>query len=89
MLISILPKIPELSAIVAITVSEQQREEIEWNCNQLDQQDNKFKVDEDDIYVYEDTDNATLRQKGDWTGINRDRRSAYAIMGSLKGEGLL
>ena len=89
MLISILPKITELSAIVAITVSDQQWEEIEWNCNQAEQKETEPKGENDDVYVYEDTDDASFRQKGDWTGIFRDRRSAYAIMGSLKGEGLL
>ena len=43
--------------------------------------------DEDDIYASED-DHPPIR-KGDWIGMERDRRSAYLIIGALKQENLL
>ncbi|KAF4575056.1 Mediator of RNA polymerase II transcription subunit 20 [Pleurotus pulmonarius] len=43
--------------------------------------------DEDDIYAY--GDDPPPPTKGDWFGIDRDRRSAYLVMGGLRSEGLL
>lgn len=51
--------------------------------NNYDDNDN-----DDDIYEYADeVDSAT--QRGDWTGVERDRRAAFLMWGALKTEGLL
>jgi hypothetical protein len=45
---------------------------------------------DDDVYVYADEEQAEEEpRKGDWTGVERDRRSAFLIMGALRGEGLV
>ena len=45
---------------------------------------------EDDLYVYEDDKDAVPETRpGDWIGLERDRRSAYLVVGALKSEGLL
>ena len=44
--------------------------------------------DAEDIYAFGDEDIAETK-RGDWVGVDRDRRSAYLIMGALKSEGIL
>lgn len=41
----------------------------------------------DSIHVYGDEE--VKSRKGDWTGIERDRRSAFLIIGALRSEGIL
>jgi hypothetical protein len=44
----------------------------------------------DDVFVYADEERAaTEPRKGDWTGVERDRRSAFLIMAALRQEGLV
>jgi hypothetical protein len=42
----------------------------------------------DDVYVTGNQD-VSLKRKGDWVGVERDRRSAFLIIGALKSEGIL
>ena len=44
--------------------------------------------DNGDVFVYGD-DDIPVKRRGDWTGVDRDRRSAYLIIGALKSEGIL
>jgi hypothetical protein len=44
--------------------------------------------EEEDIYTYED-EKGPVKEKGDWVGVERDRRSAFLIMGGLRAEGIL
>lgn len=70
---------------------------MQWNCDDSEESDvEQTKNDkgpefhqDDDVYVYGDEEDPSEKQKGDWTGIDRDRRSAFLIIGSLKSEGIL
>lgn len=100
LLLSILPNVPNASA-VAVTVPDSQWEEVLWN--RTDDEDTEEELNgkpkanshgadaEDDIYAYEDEEdaNADVKRKGDWVGVDRDRRSAFLIIGALKSEGIL
>lgn len=70
---------------------------MQWNCDDPEDGDventrpdrDQSIHEDDDVYVYGDEEDPSATQKGDWSGINRDRRSAFLIMGSLKSEGIL
>ncbi|OSD03433.1 hypothetical protein PYCCODRAFT_1466818 [Trametes coccinea BRFM310] len=87
LLLSVLPNVPD-ARIVAVTIGDAQWEEILWEEPEDDEQkDNMVDEDEDDIYAKEGDLPAV--KKGDWIGVERDRRSAFLIIGALKQEGLL
>ncbi|EMD40723.1 hypothetical protein CERSUDRAFT_103100 [Gelatoporia subvermispora B] len=90
LLLSVLPNVPDAKT-VAVTISDSQWEEVLWDREEEEEQAeaerNKAPVAEDDVYVSEG-DVPKIR-KGDWTGIDRDRRSAFLIMGALRSEGIL
>lgn len=96
LLISILPNVPNATP-VAVSITDAQWEEVLWNRSEPEDEDPASKpvnaeerqTDEDDIYVYEDEGDPSIKQKGDWTGVDRDRRSAFLIIGALKSEGIL
>ncbi|KAJ7283625.1 hypothetical protein C8J57DRAFT_1293087 [Mycena rebaudengoi] len=79
LLTSVLPNISDAKT-VAVTISDMQ-----WE----DQKEKEIeeKQSEDDIYAWGD-EGVALRRK-DWLGVNRDRRSAYLIIGGLRSEGIL
>jgi hypothetical protein len=87
----VLPNVRDAKT-VAVTTSDSQLEEVLWDREAEEQgelgtdmsQDHKA----DDIYSYGDEDQVTER-KGDWVNVERDRRSAFLIMGALKSEGIL
>lgn len=54
----------------------------------LSQERTEFEEDPDDIYVFGD-EGLISEKKGDWIGVDRDRRSAFLIIGALKSEGIL
>ncbi|KAI0778191.1 hypothetical protein BD413DRAFT_507419 [Trametes elegans] len=85
LLLSVLPNVPD-ARIVAVTIGDAQWEEILWEEPSEDEQ-NKKQQDDDDIYAQEGDLPPT--RKGDWIGVERDRRSAFLIIGALKQEGLL
>ncbi|KAH8105832.1 hypothetical protein BXZ70DRAFT_1004139 [Cristinia sonorae] len=93
LLTSVLPNIPD-ARIVAVTISEAQLEEVLWDREeeQAEQQNppEVEKDDPDDIFVTgsDDHESPTYR-KGDWVGVDRDRISAFLIMGALRSEGIL
>ncbi|KIK06680.1 hypothetical protein K443DRAFT_129622 [Laccaria amethystina LaAM-08-1] len=90
LLTSLLPNVSGATT-VAVTISESQWEEVLWDreeeamgrTNVTDSEPNP----EDVVYAYGDED--ILEQKQDWVGVNRDRRSAYLIMGALRSEGIM
>ncbi|KAI8995632.1 hypothetical protein BD414DRAFT_576340 [Trametes punicea] len=94
LLLSVLPNVPD-ARIVAVTIGDAQWEEILWEEPDEDEQKAKPAQggqdddddDDDDIYA-KDGDLPAVR-KGDWIGVERDRRSAFLIIGALKQEGLL
>jgi len=93
LLTSVLPNIPD-ARIVAVTISEAQLEEVLWDREeeQSEQQlpTEPEKDDPNDIFVTgsDDRDTPSYR-KGDWVGVDRDRISAFLIMGALRSEGIL
>ncbi|KAF9453061.1 hypothetical protein P691DRAFT_120189 [Macrolepiota fuliginosa MF-IS2] len=85
LLTSILPNIRDAKT-VAVTMSEAQ-----WEDSMYAREDPKQESDEmktDDIYVvgHEDIPES---KRGDWVGLDRERRSAFVILGALRSEGLL
>ncbi|OJT15837.1 hypothetical protein TRAPUB_3435 [Trametes pubescens] len=86
LLLSVLPNVPD-ARIVAVTIGDAQWEEMLWDEPDEDEPQKPAKKDEDDIYAEDDDQPAT--RKGDWVGVERDRRSAYLIIGALKQEGLV
>lgn len=77
---------------MAVTISDSQWEEVLWDREeeerQLSQQKTESKGDLDNIHVFGDEGLAS-EKKGDWIGVDRDRRSAFLIIGALKSEGIL
>ena len=91
LLTSVLPNIRDAKT-VAVTISDSQWEEVLWDREEEESAEElKSKGGEsvsDDIYV-SDEPVEDVPIKGDWTGVERDRRSAFLIIGALKSEFLL
>ena len=78
------------AAPVAVTVDETQWAEVLWNCKEVGGRPNEEnKETDDDVFAYETEEDPSQKQPGDWTGIERDRRSALLIVGALRPEGML
>jgi len=95
LLTAILPNVPD-ARTVAIAISDSQWEEALWNCDTDETAEDetvkgdKSLDDDEGIYAYEDEErDSDLKQRGDWVGPDRERRSAYLIIGALKSEGIL
>ncbi|KZT24471.1 hypothetical protein NEOLEDRAFT_1134842 [Neolentinus lepideus HHB14362 ss-1] len=88
LLTAILPNVRD-AKVVAVTISESQWEEVLWDREQEQDGQVEDKDEEivDDIFVSGDRDMPAAR-KGDWIGLERDRRSAFLIIGALKSEGI-
>jgi hypothetical protein len=74
-----------------VTTSDSQWEEVLWNREEEERDAQVTKKEElviDDVYVPGNQD-VSLKRKGDWVGVERDRRSAFLIIGALKSEGIL
>ncbi|KIL70032.1 hypothetical protein M378DRAFT_156091 [Amanita muscaria Koide BX008] len=85
LLTSVLPNLRDAKT-VAVTISDMQWEEVLWDREEDGRKEEE--KEEETEFIYGD-DDATSEKKGDWTGIDRDRRSAYLIMGALRSEGIL
>lgn len=86
LLTSVLPHMRDAKT-VAVTISDTQWEDVLWDREEGgDEKGETMKTES--VYVCGDED-VSSKRKGDWTGIDRDRRSAYLIMGALKSEGIL
>lgn len=88
LLTSVLPNIRDAKT-VAVTISDLQWEEVLWDR----EEEERAKSEEgesisDDVYASNETVE-DVPVKGDWTGVERDRRSAFLIIGALKSEFLL
>jgi hypothetical protein len=86
----VLPNVRDAKT-VAVTTSDSQFEEVLWDREAEEQGELGTSQDHDqvdDIYSFGDEDQVTER-KGDWVNVERDRRSAFLIMGALKSEGIL
>lgn len=93
LLTSILPSARD-AKIVAVTISEAQWEDVLWSreedelANPAKKKEAEKKEGVDDLYVY-GMEDIPDKKPGDWSGVDRDRRSAYVIIGALKSEGIL
>lgn len=91
LLTSVLPNIADAKT-VAVTISDQQWEEVLWNREEEEQklaeQDKMETTSEENVFV-SGIDTSRKSNKGDWTGVDRDRRSAFLIIGALRSEGIL
>ncbi|KAG5649041.1 hypothetical protein DXG03_000390 [Asterophora parasitica] len=95
LLTSVLPNVRDAKT-VAVTINDSQWEDVLWDreeeekiATELEEKAKEPKPeDEDDIYAFGDED-IPEKKRGDWIGVDRDRRSAYLIMGALRSEGIL
>ena len=81
------------AAPFAMTVDDTQWAEVHWNCNENNTKTTKAVEgdtgSDDDVIAYESEEDPSQKQSGDWIGVERDRRSAFLIIGALRSEGLL
>jgi hypothetical protein len=84
LLLSVLPNVPDARA-EAVTISDDQWDDVLWDREADEQKKEKAMQEgvEDDLFVSPD-DDAPVHSKGDWAGVDRDRRSAFLIIGALK-----
>lgn len=93
LLTSVLPNISDAKT-VAVTISDSQWEDVLWDREEEEEEEKERAMDEkqmedDDIYACGDEGPVSRRKDRDWLGVNRDRRSAYLIIGGLRSEGIL
>jgi hypothetical protein len=94
LLTSLLPNIRDAKT-VAVTISDSQWEEVLWDREEEERAQAAGPETEeeepgdifDDIYVT-GCHEATSK-RGDWVGLERDRRSSFLIVGALRSEGIL
>jgi len=90
LLLSVLPNIRDAKT-VAVAVSDSQWEEVLWDREEeekLSKEQQDAGEDEEDIFVAGD-ERLSTKRRGDWVGVDRDRRSAFLIIGALRSEGIL
>jgi len=92
LLLSVLPNVRGAKT-EAVTISDDQWEDVLWDREADAQRSRKEEGigklrEEDDIFVLPEHD-VPIHSKGDWAGVDRDRRSAYLIIGALKSDGLI
>ncbi|KAI0303885.1 hypothetical protein BC826DRAFT_980186 [Russula brevipes] len=92
LLLSVLPNVRGAKT-EAVTISDDQWEDVLWDREADEQRRAKQETvggvrEDDDIYV-SPGDDVTGHSKGDWAGVDRDRRSAYLIIGALRSDGLI
>jgi hypothetical protein len=90
--------VPNITGIILgqVTISAAQLDEVLWDKEveeQAKREAEKAELraqedDEEDVYVTLGEEGDEV-QRGDWVGVERDRRSAYLIIGALKSEGLV
>ncbi len=89
LLVSVLPNVPGAKT-EAVTISDDQWEDVLWDREADEERTNQAPFDEEmeNIFVTSEDDGPS-HSKGDWGGVDRDRRSAYLIIGALKSDGLI
>lgn len=77
---------------VAVTISDTQWEDVLWDREEEEKENNagqeQGRERSEEIYVFGD-EGIPGKKRGDWVGVDRDRRSSYLIMGALRSEGIL
>lgn len=90
LLVSVLPNVPGAKA-EAVTISDEQWEDVLWDREADEQRtvnEESAGNEKEEIFVTPKED-GLIRSKGDWAGVDRDRRSAYLIIGALRSDGLI
>ncbi|KAJ3722914.1 hypothetical protein FB446DRAFT_712366 [Lentinula raphanica] len=95
LLTSVLPNVPDAKT-VAVTISDAQWEDVLWDREEEERAQKEAALakeretfgEVDDVFVY-GVEDIPVKRRGDWTGVDRDRRSAFLIIGALKSEGIL
>jgi len=92
LLLSVLPNV-QGAKTEAVTISDDQWKDVLWDREAEEQRSTGQErigkgLEEDDVYVSPDQD-IPCHSKGDWAGVDRDRRSAYLIIGALRSDGLI
>jgi len=92
LLLSVLPNVRGAKT-EAVTISDDQWEDVLWDREADGQRSTKQEDigkarEDDDIFVLPEHD-VPSPSKGDWVGVDRDRRSAYLIIGALRSDGLI
>ncbi|KAJ6515866.1 hypothetical protein C8R45DRAFT_957865 [Mycena sanguinolenta] len=91
LLTSVLPNISDAKT-VAVTISDSQWEDVLWDREEEEEEQKEREIDEkqmEDNDIYACGDEGAVVKRKDWLGVNRDRRSAYLIIGGLRSEGIL
>lgn len=93
LLVSVLPNLPDAKT-EAVTISDDQWEDVLWD-RETEEQHQSIAVKQksrsgsgDELFVLPE-DDVPRHSKGDWAGVDRDRRSAYLIIGALRSDGLI
>lgn len=95
LLTSVLPNVRDAKT-VAVTISDTQWEDVLWDREEEEKENNSgqghdrelTRKESEEIYVFGD-EGIPGKKRGDWVGVDRDRRSSYLIMGALRSEGIL
>lgn len=90
LLVSVLPNVPGAKT-EAVTISDDQWEDVLWDREADEQRTANHEPvynELEDIFVSPENDGPS-HSKGDWGGVDRDRRSAYLIIGALRSDGLI
>lgn len=91
LLTSVLPNVRDAKT-VAVTISDTQWEDVLWDREEEEKENNSGHEhggeELEEIYVFGD-EGIAGKKRGDWVGVDRDRRSSYLIMGALRSEGIL
>jgi hypothetical protein len=91
LLVSVLPNLPDAKT-EAVTISDEQWEDVLWDRETEEQRQSmavKQKPRSGDELFVSPEDDVPEHSKGDWAGVDRDRRSAYLIIGALRSDGLI
>lgn len=75
---------------VAVAVSDSQWEEVLWDREEEERVSREMDVGEDQEEMFvAGEEGLPAQRRGDWVGVDRDRRSAFLIIGALRSEGIL
>ena len=73
---------------LAVTVSDFEWAEVIFYEKEEGESKEKMEEVENDVWVSGE-DEEVVHKPGDWVGVERDRRSAYLIIGALRSEGII
>lgn len=76
---------------MAVAVTDSQWEEVLWAGDTEEQarKDAAENKEEEGNSIFFSGDHEEVVQKGDWLGVDRDKKASFMIIGALRSEGLL